>query len=542
MRAPFLSAVFLWATAIYAGALATTSDEQRPSSTEDSAEHAHSHTSGEVASGENLGEVHFNVSCGAGSSALFDRAMALLHSFEYDAARAAFQQITDSDTDCAMAYWGVAMSHLQPLWAPPGAQALEAGRLAAEKARSIGAAPPRESGFLHAIHAYYAMAPKAGHREAMIAYEQAMAKLHTAFPEDVEVAALYGVALIATADPNDRTFKNPLRAGRIMEPFVARAPKHPGLMHYIIHAYDNFELAHLALDAAKKYSVIAPSSAHALHMPSHIFERLGLWRESIEMNRRSTQAARDYAARARLPGHWDEEVHGLDFMLTAYLQLGDYAEAQRVRDYIGSIETVYPENFKVAYVFAAAPARYALERKDWTSAAGLRLGHADFPWDQFPWERSIHTFAVGYGKSRTGDIEGAEKCRTELIEEARRLGARNLLYKAQRLEIHARILEAWIKLARRDKDGAVSAMRSAVELESTMIIPDGVIVPAAEILGDLYLELKQHKSAIEAYESSRQKRRRGAVTGMLQAALALQDRERATRYQAIMAIISSVQP
>jgi tetratricopeptide (TPR) repeat protein len=350
---------------------------------------------------------------------------------------------------------------------------------------------------------------------------------------------LYGLSLIATADPTDKTFKNQLEAGRIMESFVAAAPRHPGLTHYIIHGYDNFDLAPLALDAARKYSVIAPASAHALHMPSHIYERLGMWKESAEMNLRSTQAARDYAERSHMKGHWDEELHGLDFLLTAYLQMGDYDMARQLRDYIESIEAVYPENFKVAYVFAAAPARFALERKNWSAAANLNLAHPEFPWDRFPWERAIHTFAVGYGKARLADIEGAQACRASLIKVAQQLVERGQPYKAQRVEIHAQIVEAWIKFAQGDTDGALTAMQPAVESESKMIIPDGSIIPAAEILGDLYLALNQYDKAIGAYDSARPKRRRGAISGALEAAIALKDPTRIAFYQALLAEISS---
>ena len=502
-------------------------------------QHSHSALAGVFVNTENLGEVRFEVACKPVARKPFDRALALLHSFEYDEARAAFQTIADKTPSCAMAYWGIAMSYVHPLWAPPTADEYKAGRAAAERAKRAHTSSPRERGFIEAAGEYYSPSRENQPAQRLNAYSQSLSELYANFPQDVEVAAFYALSLIATADPNDKTFKNQLAAGKIMIPFVESEPKHPGLTHYIIHGYDNFELAPLALEAARKYAVIAPSSAHALHMPSHIFERLGLWKESAEMNIRSTQAARDYAKKAHMDGHWDEELHGLDFLLTAYLQMGRYDLAGDIRDYIVSIDTVFPQNFKVAFVFAAAPARYALERKDWESAAKLPLGHANFPWSQFPWEQSVHTFAVGYARARLSDVDGAKACREQILEIARKLAAQDLAYKAQRLEIYAQTIDAWIQLAGKDTDGAIRTMKAVVDREAGMIIPDGAIVPATEILGDLYLALGQYENAIAAYDSSRQKRRRGAVTGALQAAVALKDPTRVARYQALLADISN---
>lgn len=503
-----------------------------------SSAHDHSAIAGAHKTPENLGEVNFEVNCKAEVRRPFDRAMALLHSFEYDAARNAFEQVARGDPRCAMAHWGIAMSYVHPLWAPPGAEEFAAGKAAASKGQKMGSTSRKERGLIEAAQSYYSTS-SAEHPVRMLAYTQAMEELHDELPKDVEVASLYGLALIATAPPDDRTYENQLKAGKLMGSFVALAPRHPGLTHYIIHGYDNFDLAHLALDAARKYSVIAPDSAHALHMPSHIFERLGMWRDSIAMNQRSTQAARNYAASAGIQGHWDEELHGLDFMLTAYLQVGDYKAALATREYVDSIDQVYPQNFKVAYVFAAAPARYALERKDWVQAASLPLGHPGFPWQAFPWERAINTFAVGYGKARLADTEGARASFGELGKLAEELEAQNLLYRALRVRINAQILDAWIKLAENSTGGALAAMQAAVQHEAAMLIPDGPIIPAAEILGDMQLALGNYAKAIEAYASLRQKRRRGAITGALQAATELHDASRITHYRALLEDISS---
>lgn len=490
---------------------------------------------------EALGRVQFEMSCDSGLQKQFNRAMALLHSFEYDEARKAFNGILKQDRQCAMAYWGVAMSYLHQLWAPPAAKELSAGATAAAMAGKIGSSSERENGLIEAVNIYYATAAKRNHRSALSQYAKAMENLYETLPGDIEVALFYGLALLATADPQDKTFANQLRAGGILEAFLDKADKHPGLTHYIIHAYDTPELAHKALDAARRYAVIAPDSAHALHMPSHIFQRLGMWKDSIAMNLRSTRAARGYAEKAGIVGHWDEELHGLDFLTNAYLQVGDYAAARGVRDYIDAMEKFYPENFKIAYVLSATPARYVLEQNDWEAAAALPLGHPRFPWERFPWERSISLFAIAYGKARLSDVKGARTARSVLDRNAALLSERELPHLAERVEIQSLIVAAWIEFAEQRHDAALDLMRKAARLESATVIPAGAVIPADQILGDMYLALKQYAQAIEAYEHSlrREKRRRAPITNALAAATALKDSERIAHYRELLQEISN---
>lgn len=502
------------------------------------------HQDGALQTGEKngnaLGRVEFELHCDDGVQAEFNRAMALLHSFEYDAARAAFEAIAEREPGCAVAHWGVAMSYLHPLWAPPAAEQRAAGKAAAATARKLGSPSPRERGLIEAINVYYTSAADNGHRAAMADYTRAMETLYAELPGDIEIALFYALALVATADPQDKTFANQLKAGDIMEAFLDEAPDHPGLTHYIIHAYDTPELASRALDAARRYAKIAPDSAHALHMPSHIFQRLGMWKESIAMNLRSTRAARDYARRAGIRGHWDEELHGLDFMTNAYLQIGDYEGARKVRDYVASMEQFYPENFKIAYVLAATPARYALERNDWRAAAALPLAHPDFPWEHFPWERSITHFARGYARARLGEVKGARAEQSILERNARLLEEREQPHLAERVEIQSAIVGAWIKFAEGKHDAALEQMRRAAERESSTVIPAGAVIPAGQLLGDMHLALKQYERAIDAYERSlqRKKLRRAPLENGLAAATALGDERRIDRYRSMLRRIS----
>lgn len=492
-----------------------------------------------AAAAESLGEVSFRSSCRPPVQALVDRSMALLHSFEYDEARRSFHAVLARDPECAIGHWGIAMSHLHPLWAPPTEPAFREGAAALQRASKIARVSPRERGLIEALSAYYDQ-PPGRHVDGLRAYADAMQRLRQRHRSDVEVSSLYALALMATADPADTRYTKQREAGAILQSFVASAPRHPGLTHYIIHAYDHADLAHLALDAARHYARIAPDSAHALHMPAHIFERLGMWHESIQSNLRSTAAARKHAATAGIDGHWDEEIHGLDFLLTAYLQTGDLVQARATRDRINGMTKVHPENFKVAHVFAMASSRVALETQDWAEAARLKLQHPGFPWQRFPWETALVTFASGYGKARHGDIEGAEQARARLIEDEKRFTQMGLPERALRARINAGIIDAWIVLARDDPAEAVARLRQAADLEAGMAISDSPILPAAEILGDMQRMLNQHEAALASYERSlaRTPGRRNSIRGALAAATALGQAEPMARYRSMLARIS----
>ncbi|HUR10716.1 MAG TPA: hypothetical protein VM012_05075, partial [Flavitalea sp.] len=359
-----------------------------------------------------FGSLDFKNSCSGKVKQDFNLAIKLLHSFEYDEAEKVFAKIIDAEPGCAMAYWGVAMSNFHPLWTPPTESEIKKGAKAIKIAQSMTVPTERERDYITAIAAFYQDWEKTDHRTRSINFELQMAKVYNAYPEDKEAAIFYALSLDAAADPADKTFEKQKRAGRILNSLYPGRPDHPGIVHYIIHTYDSPELAASGLEAAKKYASVAPSSAHALHMPSHIFTRLGLWNECIESNLASVDAAKCYAQSAGIKGHWDEELHGLDYLMYGYLQKGDNEKAKKLLEYLKTILEVNPVNFKVAYAFAAIPSRYVLENRIWNEAATLKGHYENFPWNKYPWQEAIVRFSRLLGAVHTGDQASAK---TDLI-------------------------------------------------------------------------------------------------------------------------------
>ena len=339
------------------------------------------------------GSVYFDMTCDEKSKADFNLAIALLHSFEYDESEKLFAKIIDENPKCAMAYWGVAMCNFHALWTPPTEAELIKGSKAVQIAQTITGESQRESAYINAIAVFYKDWNKIDHLTRCISYEKAMENIHTSYPGDKEAAIFYALALDASAKPTDKTFANQKKAASILNAIYPSEPDHPGIIHYIIHTYDYPGLAQLALPSARKYAQVAPSSAHALHMPSHIFTRLGYWDECIKSNLESVASAKCYGGQAGIKGHWDEELHGMDYLVYAYLQKGANNLAQEQLKYLKTFEQVDPVNFKVAYAFAAIPSRYTLERKKWDEAASMQLFPVDYPWEKFPWQKSIFHFA-----------------------------------------------------------------------------------------------------------------------------------------------------
>src|SRR5215468_2703500 len=356
--------------------------------------------------GEKLGTVHFPTSCAPAVQADFERAVALLHSFWYEESVKAFTAITAGDPNCAMAYWGIAMSVYYPLWQPPSPAMLQKGGAALEKARSL-TATPREKDYIAAIDTYYRDSDKLDHRTRALAYEKAMAQLSARYPDDREAAVFYALALNATATPTDKTYTNQLKAGAILEKVFAEQPDHPGVAHYIIHSYDYPPLASRGLVAARGYAKTAPSVPHAQHMPSHIFTRLGLWQESIDSNRASAAAGKAYYAKLGKDTVWDQTLHALDYLVYAYLQTGQDKQARAMLERLGGMQKAEPESFVAAYAYAAIPARVALEQHRWSEAAALKPTSSTFPWDRFAWAEAITAFSRAVGAARAGDAAQA---------------------------------------------------------------------------------------------------------------------------------------
>lgn len=454
-----------------------------------------------------FGDVSFALECNYDSREAFDLAISLLHSFEYAEAEKAFVKVIDADPECAMAYWGVAMSIYHELWAPPGPKELEKGSKLLEIANSLPNSE-RATEYLDAIGVFYKDWETLDHRTRELLYEQKMEQLHLNNKDDVEAAVLYALSLTSSADPNDKTYKNQRKSGAILEDLFLQYPNHPGIAHYIIHTYDYPEIASLGLTTARKYAEIAPSSSHAQHMPSHIFTRLGHWQESIDTNINSASAALCYSESVLADGHWSQEIHAMDYMVYAYLQLGDNEKVNEQNAYMKSIKKSFPSNhFAVAYTANAIPARVALENRRWDEAANLELPVLnDFKWENFPWERSILHYARAYGAIRSGDIAVAEKELAIIEASYEQLIAKSdaeSTYKAGQVKIEITIIEAWLALEKGNDEKALDLMRLAADLESKTSkhpVTPGEVLPADELLGDMLLLLNKPEDALIAYE------------------------------------------
>ena len=481
-----------------------------------------------------FGDVDFASSCSEASREAFDLAVSLLHSFEYAEAEKAFVKVIDQDPNCAMAYWGVAMSVYHLLWNAPIPEEMEKGSKLLRIAETLQKTT-REQDYLDAIGAYYKDWKKIDHRTRAVNMERKMEEIHNKYPDDKEAAIFYALTLNSTADPADKTYRNQRKAGSILESIFPFQPNHPGIAHYIIHNYDYPELAHLALQTARKYAQIAPSSAHAQHMPSHIFTRLGLWEESIQSNLNSASAARCYAEQMEMAGNWTGELHALDYLIYAYLQKGDNANANEQYTYFEKIKKVSGDKVSLAYPFAAIPARMVLENKQWSKAAKLKLHSVEIPWEQFPWEKSIHHFARILGASHTGEVDLAEKELNNLGLLHQKLLENNEQYKADQVMIQIKSSQAWIEFAKGNNAEALALMIESTEMESNTEkhnVTPGEVLPASELLGDMLLAMNRPAEALEAYEINLKARpnRFNGIYGAAMAAKAMDSKKKAHMY------------
>ncbi|MES2882206.1 MAG: hypothetical protein V4676_08665, partial [Bacteroidota bacterium] len=477
-----------------------------------------------------FGSIEFATSCSEKVKPDFNLALALLHSFEYDEAEKAFVKIIDAEPECAMAYWGVAMANFHPLWAPPAEAELQKGAQAIEIALALKQKNKRETDYLQAIATFYTAWNKVDHRTRCINYEKAMEHLYAAYPTDNEAAVFYALALTAAADVADKSFVKQKKAGAILNELYPGKPNHPGIVHYIIHTYDYPQLAEMGLPAAKKYAAIAPSSAHALHMPSHIFTRLGLWQDCINSNTLAAASAKCYAENTGIKGHWDEELHAMDYLVYAYLQKGENNFAKAQCDYLKTIQKVEPANFKVAYAFASIPARYVLENKNWKEAAAMQMHPVDFPWQKFPWQKAIVHFTRVLGLTNTGNTASARTEWQNLKTIYDTLVNQKDSYKAMQVQIQINAAEAWLLFKEGKKNEALTRMHAAADMEDKTekhpVTPSSV-VPARELLGDMFLAMKEYGRALQAYEASLQNtpNRFNALYGAATAALKINNTE-----------------
>lgn len=485
-------------------------------STAMSQEHAHP-------SSEKLGTVHFPTSCSAKVAPTFDRAVAWLHSFEFAAAIKDFESVLAADSSCAMAHWGIALSR----WSNPmatgnrSAAQLRTGNAAVESAnRAVSPnTTERERGYIAAVGELYRNYSNLKQATRVAAYEKAMGELAAKHHDDTEAKIFHAIALVAAASPGDKTYANQRRAGSTLEDLWAKQPQHPGLAHYIIHTYDYPALAAEASRAARTYASIAPSAAHALHMPSHIFTRTGQWRESIETNLRSREMALKTGSIA-------EALHALDYTAYAYLQLRREREAKSVLDQLPDLESRFDVNAVTGaatgaagvFALAAIPARYALEREAWKEAAALAPRPSEFPWTE-----AMTYFARAIGAARASNMPVAEDAVDSLAAIRDRLAARDEPYWSEQVAIQHLGAQAWLDLAEGRADSALARMRRAAAREDATeksAVTPGPLAPARELLGDMLMKLGKPAEALVEYQRTLEKEpnRYRALAGGVQAA------------------------
>jgi len=477
-----------------------------------------------------LGKVHFETSCKPEAQKLFDQAMLYQHSFWYRASQKVFEDVLKADPECGIAYWGIALSVLlNPHVAPP-AKNLAEGAAAIAKGQSVGAKTQRERDYIDALAVMYAGYDKVDHRTRIQAYSKAMEQLAQRYPNDDEAQIHYALSLNTSASAADKTYANQLKGAAILEPIFARQPRHPGVAHYLIHLYDYPPIAEKGLDAAKIYAKIAPDAAHAQHMPSHIFTRVGFWQESIDSNKVAQRVAKEAS-------DFHDQLHAMDYQVYAYLQLGQDAKAKALLDEMPSV-TGFTETFLVGpYAIAVSPARYAIERDDWKAAASLEVRPSPLAQVQ-----AITYFARALGASRSGNPEAAKADIAKLGELRDKLLEAKDGYWSEQVDIQQKIASAWVLYAEGKYDDALKAMSAAADAEDKTEkhpVTPGVPKPARELDGGMLLERGMPNEALVAFEATFKKEpnRLGAYLGAGKAAEKAGDSSKArTYYEKVVAI------
>jgi tetratricopeptide (TPR) repeat protein len=458
-------------------------------------------------SDEKLGTVRFATSCNDMAQTEFNRAVALLHSFQFSRAIAGFDSVLREDATCGIAYWGIALSDWSNPFAPgiKDKGQLQAGRESAERGKATGATTERERAYIAAVGKLYSNYESTPQRIRLISYRDAMGEVAAKYPDDHEAQIFYALAVAASEDPADKTYAGRLQAGAILEKLFAEEPNHPGLAHYIIHTYDVPPLAAKGLVAARRYAAIAPDSPHALHMPSHTFTRTGYWQESIDTNRAA-------GAAARREGQTAEELHTSDYEIYAYLQTAQDQAAGRIVSSLPEIATRFDPKAVISgagspsvgfFALAAIPARYALERRDWKQATQLVVGNTPFPYTE-----AMTWFARGYGAARLGQAEAANESATALQQIKERLSKSDEQYWELQVEIQQVAVAAWAAFAAGRKEEALRKMSLAAELEDgteKSAVTPGPLAPARELLGEMFLQLNEPGQALEQFAATLKK-------------------------------------
>ncbi len=473
---------------------------------------------------EQLGKVSFPTSCDRKVQPSFDRAVAMLHSFWFQQGEKAFREILERDPSCAIANWGIAAILIGNTFGGNAtAQDAQKAKEAIQRARLTGAKTERERFYIEAIAEYYDRFNDRPHSARMKSLADAFEVVAKRFPKDDEAQIFYAIYLTATQSPNDKTFADTLKAAQILEPQFKKHPDHPGVAHYLIHSYDYPPIADKGLNAAKRYADIAPSAPHALHMPSHIFTRVGAWEASVATNRRSAEVSQA----EKEPGGG---LHAMDYLVYAYLQLARDNDAGLVLQESRRITNVNPSNQGSAYALAAIPARIALERGMWKDAVQLEPRAS-----KFPYVDAMTYFARALGAARNGNAETAERDVQELARIVNGLKAAKNDYWATEVEVQRLGASAWTGYAKGNRDAALTLMRLAADTEDSSeksAVTPGRVVPARELLGEMLLEMKRPAEALKEFEASEKhdpNRFRG-LYGAAQAAAQASDGTKATRY------------
>jgi tetratricopeptide (TPR) repeat protein len=474
------------------------------------------------------GVVNFPVACHDAAREAIETGLAQLHHMMYEQARPHFEAAAEADPECAMAHWGIAMTSFQPLWHPTSEEGLERGKKALDTARELGAATEREEGFIAAVEAFFTDPEPAresralDHAARVRAWKTAQRELHERYPEDVDAAAFYALAEVSYAQTQfspheERDYTRQLRAGALIEQFMEDHPQHPGLFHYLIHAYDSPTLAPKAEEIAREYAQLAPDTVHALHMASHIFIRLGHWEEAVEADERAAEAARRVMEED--PHATAHYAHSLDYMMYGYLQLGDEEKARQTLERVRELDELYEAPF-AAYNAAALQARYYLEAEKWEEAATLepRLPEA-LAWEEFPAAEALFYYARGLGAARSGDLDQAEEERDRIEELVQALRGAEDDYWAYMTEALRQAVDAWVLYERGETDEALARMSEAADLEDSMDkhpTTPGEVLPVRELYGELLLQEGRADEAREAFVASleRTPNRRNALAGL----------------------------
>ena len=484
-----------------------------------------------------LGTVNFPTSCNASAQKWISRGAALLHSFGYEEARLAFNEAAKADPSCGMAYWGVARTWYHPIWAPPSPDELKQGTVAIQRALATSAKNERERDYINALAVFYNEWQTVDHATRTKAYEQALAKVCRRHPDDDEAAIFHALQLVAIGylDPTDKTYAWQKRGGKILNTVLARHQNHPGVAHYIIHSVDYPSIAELGLNAARAYAKIAPDSPHALHMPSHIFTRLGLWDDSIASNTASAKSGVAQARRLRGGGGAFDQLHAMDYLVYAYLQQARNKSAQNVLAEMWAITELDENQFAAAYAFAASPARLALERHDWKAAAALEVKPAWFPWNRFRNAEALVHYAKAIGAARGGDVAAARRSAEELATIRRALPASRDYDWSGSIGAQWEAATALIAFAEGKKDEGLRLLRTAAEHEDAVDkhpVTPGALLPVREMLADLLLENRAPADALKEYEAvlKTAPRRFNATAGAARAADEAGNRAKAREY------------